>query len=229
MSGSNSVAIIPARGDSKRIPGKNIRGFCGRPMIAYPIQKARASQLFSRVIVSTDDAEIARVAETYGAEVELRPASLADDHTTLSDVMRYEAARLPDYENEVCFILATALFFSVSDLLKGKVLLNTPGTLFTLPGQRFPAPIERAFTRNTSGQTQMLDPSKYATRSQDCVESYYDAGQFYWGLKSSWASPPSDFFGPHTASFELASRFCVDIDDPSDWELAERVYPVMNS
>lgn len=225
----STVAIIPARGGSKRIPQKNIREFLGVPIIAYPIQKAQASKLFSRVIVSTDDAEIVRVAEEYGAEVELRPGSLADDHATLGDVMRYDAARLPDHVNEVCFILATALFFSVSDLLKGKALLDTRETLFSLPSQRFPAPIERAFTWNTSGKTQMLDPSNYGKRSQDCLESYYDAGQFYWGLKSSWVSPPSDFFGPHTASFELASRFCVDIDDPSDWELAERVYPILNS
>ena len=229
MSEGTAVAIIPARGGSKRIPRKNIREFLGVPMIAYPIQKARASTLFSRVIVSTDDAEIARVAEAYGAEVELRPANLADDHTTLGDVMRYEAARLRENEDKVCFILAPALFFSVSDLINGEALLDSPGTLFSLPGQRFPAPIERAFIRNASGQTQMLDPSKYATRSQDCVESYYDAGQFYWGLKSSWVNPPSDFFGPHTASFELANRFCVDIDEPSDWEFAERVYPLLNS
>tara|TARA_B110000008_G_scaffold278473_2_gene322352 strand:+ start:2519 stop:3199 length:681 start_codon:yes stop_codon:yes gene_type:complete len=224
-----AVAIIPARGGSKRIPRKNIRKFCGKPIIAYSIHKARASNLFSRVIVSTDDLEIAGIAKTYGAEVDLRPARLADDYTTLSDVMRYEAASLPNDENAVCFILATALFFSVSDLYKGKELLDISGTLFTLPVQRFPAPIERAFTRNKSGQTQMLDPSKYATRSQDCVESYYDAGQFYWGLRSSWVNPPLDFFGPHTASFELASRFCVDIDDSSDWEFAERVYPLLNS
>ena len=224
-----SICIIPARGGSKRIPRKNIREFLGIPIIAYPIKKALSSKLFSRVIVSTDDLEIARIAENYGAEVDLRPSSLSDDYTTLGDVMRYEAKRLPAEESQVCFILATAVFFSVSDLINGKALLASPGTLFSLPGQRFPAPIERAFIRNTGGQTQMLDPSKYATRSQDCVESYYDAGQFYWGLKSSWVNPPSDFFGPHTASFELASRFCVDIDDPSDWEFAERVYPLLNS
>ena len=224
-----SICIIPARGGSKRTPRKNIREFLGIPIIAYPIKKALSSKLFSRVIVSTDDLEIARIAENYGAEVDLRPSSLSDDYTTLGDVMRYEAKRLPADDSQVCFILATAVFFSVSDLLKGKALLERPGTLYSLPSQRFPAPIERAYILNESQQTRMLDPSKYSTRSQDCVVSYYDSGQFYWGTKYSWVCPQPDFFGPHTASFELENRFCVDIDDPSDWEFAEKIYPVINS
>ena len=223
-----AVAIIPARGSSKRIPRKNIREFLGMPIIAYPIQAALSSKLFSRVIVSTDDLEVSTIAKKYGAEVVMRTSSLSDDHTSLIDVMRYEAKRLPDDENQVCFILATALFFTVSDLLKGKGLLDTPGIVYSLPCQRFPAPIERAFTLNKNQQTHMVDSTNYFVRSQDRLVSYYDAGQFYWGSKSSWINPPQHFFGLHTASFELENRFCIDIDDESDWALSERIYPVIS-
>lgn len=223
-----AVAIIPARGGSKRIPHKNIREFLGTPIIAYPIRTALSSKLFSRVIVSTDDSEIARISEMYGAEVCMRPCNLSDDYTPLVNVMHHEAKRLSSDETEVCFILATALFFTVSDLLKGKALLDSQGTVYSLPSQRFPAPIERAFTLNESQQTQMVDPSKYFVRSQDCLVSYHDAGQFYWGTRSSWICPPPAFFGPHTASFELKNRFCIDIDDIADWEFAERIYPAIN-
>jgi N-acylneuraminate cytidylyltransferase len=223
-----NVAIIPARGGSKRIPKKNIRMFCGQPMIAYPIKMALSSNIFSRVIISTDDLEVADVAKQYGADVDLRPNRLSGDHVALVDVMRYMADNLVFEECQVCFILATALFFSVSDLKRGQSLLRDPQTFYSLPCQRFPAPIERAFTINSRQQTDMVDSSRYLARSQDCLVSYYDAGQFYWGTKSSWLNPPQDFFGPYTAAFELENRFCIDIDDESDWELAEMLYPVIN-
>lgn len=229
MSSAKTIAIIPARGGSKRIPRKNIREFLGMPIIRYPIQMAQTSNLFSRIIVSTDDSEVASIAEKYGAEVVLRPSSLSDDHTTLIDVMRYEAKRLPDDEIQVCFILATALFFTVTDLLRCRGLLDAPGIAYSLPCQRFPAPIERAFTLNKSQQTDMVDSSKYYARSQDCLVTYYDAGQFYWGSKSSWINPPQHFFGSYTASLELENRFSVDIDNETDWEFAERIYPLISS
>ncbi len=222
----NAVAIIPARGGSKRIPRKNIRDFGGRPILSYPVQAALESGLFTRVLVSTDDAEVAAVARQYGAEVVDRPAELADDHARLRDVMTHEAKRLcvPDGPEFICYLLATAVFVSVDILKQGATIMNEGRFDHALTAMPFPAPVQRAFVRTPGGGTRMFMPEMYTIRSQDLEEAYHDAGQCYWGRTHCFLDAGADYFNERTAVIPMDRRLAVDIDTPEDWEIAETRY-----
>lgn len=221
-----NIAIIPARGGSKRIPRKNVREFCGQPMIAWPIRAALASGLFDHIVVSTDDTEIAQVAREAGAEVPfMRPAELSDDHTGTTDVVVHalewaENARLP--VEAACCIYATAAFIAPDDLATSRQLLS-PECDYTFPAVRYGHPPQRGFVDGGNASPQLLQPEHQSTRTQDLPPVFHDAGQFYWGTRAAWVER-RPFFGPRTRFVELPEWRAVDIDRPEDWSLAEALF-----
>jgi pseudaminic acid cytidylyltransferase len=180
------VAIIPARGGSKRIPRKNIKLFHGQPMLAYSIRAAQNSGLFDRIVVSTDDEEIAAMARQLGAETPfVRPAELADDFSTTVDVIRHSVLALQQQGEPVdyaCCIYATAPFVQPQYLQQGLQQLQAyPDKAYAFSVTTFPFPIQRAIRLNQAGEIEAMHPEYRNTRSQDLEEAYHDAGQFYWG------------------------------------------------
>lgn len=224
-----SVCVIPARGGSKRIPRKNIKPFHGRPMIGWSIEAAQQSGLFDRIVVSTDDAEIAETALSLGAEIPfIRPDDLANDFTATVPVIAHaiEALALaPD--TPVCCLYATAPFVQAGDLTKGLRLLGE-GASYAVALTRFDYPIQRALRRGNDGEISMMDPAQMQTRSQDLEPAWHDAGQFYWALASTWQSDAA-VFGGGARGVELPSHRVVDIDTPDDWTRAEALFQVLRS
>jgi len=219
------LAVIPARAGSKRIPGKNIAPFHGRPMLGWAIAAARQSGCFDKVIVSTDDDAIAAIAREQGAETPfLRPAELADDHTGLMDVMAH-ALTAVDGESEIaCCILPTAVMITPQRLREGlDVLLADPELDYVLSAQRYPHPIERALRRDAAGRVVMDRPEHLSTRTQDLPERYYDSGQFYWGRAAAWRAK-KPVFTARSSMIVLAGHEAVDIDTPDDLARAERLF-----
>ena len=225
-----NIAIIPARGGSKRIPRKNIKAFHGKPMIAYSIEAAQKSGCFDRIIVSTDDQEIADTALKYGAEVPfLRPADIADDYATTMDVMEHAIQYLakenisPEF---VCCIYATAPFILADDLRKGLGILNEPNVEYAFSATSFPFPIQRAIKLTEQGDVEMFSEQYADTRSQDLVEAYHDAGQFYWGKTSAFLARKA-IFAEHSKVVLLPRKRVQDIDTVEDWELAEALFAIL--
>jgi pseudaminic acid cytidylyltransferase len=225
-----NLCVIPARGGSKRIPRKNIRDFCGKPIIAWSIQAAQRSEIFSRIIVSTDDREIADIANTWGAETPfMRSATLADDMTGTIPVIRNaidEMETLGETFDTICCAYATAPFIQSKDLQKGHDMI-LEGWAFVLPVTEFPAPIFRSFRPYESGGLEMFFPEHFSTRSQDLPPAYHDAGQFYWGTAKSWQSD-TPLFGKSTYPIKLPRRFVQDIDTEEDWAIAEYMFKALN-
>lgn len=222
------VAIIPARGGSKRIPGKNIKPFLGKPIIAYSIIAALESGLFEHVIVSTDDAEIAAEAKKYGAEIPfIRPKNLADDFTGTADVVDHCLCWLRDQGVEVdysCCIYATAPFVQIQYLKEGLDVLLSSGKDHAYSVTSFPFPIQRA-VNIVNGEVQPLSVVDTQKRSQDLLEAFHDAGQFYW-QKVACSEYGPEF--PVGALPVVLPRFLVqDIDTEEDWQRAEIMYEVL--
>lgn len=222
------VAIIPARGGSKRIPHKNIKPFFGQPMISYSIQAAIHSQLFDRIIVSTDDPEIAEVAKFAGAETPfMRPAELADDHTGTGAVVVHALNWLKEHSWSVdaaCCIYATAPLLDPERLKEGWEKLQ--GRRFAFSVTSFPFPIQRALRQTPDGSVDMFWPENLMKRSQDLEPAYHDAAQFYWGWTDAWLNGEIAF-SPISAPVILPRTHVVDIDTPEDWEVAEVTYRVL--
>ena len=226
------LAVIPARGGSKRIPRKNIRPFAGKPMIAWSIEAALASELFDRIVVTTDDDEIARVAEKYGAEAPFRrPAELADDHTptvpVVAHAVEWQAAQGPA-PAQVCCIYATAPFIRAEDIRRGFDLLqgSVCDYAFSVTGYAFP--IQRALRVTSEGRVAMFQPDHFLTRSQDLEQAYHDAAQFYWGSAAAWLAR-RPLFGENSIPLILPSHRVQDIDTPEDWERAELMSSTLKS
>lgn len=224
------VALIPARGGSKRIPKKNIKHFCGKPMIAYSIEAARKSMLFDDIVVSTDDEEIAEIATAYGATVPFkRPSELSCDNTPTAPVISHAINQLLQSGNAlkaVCCIYATAPFLSYQDLCDSFELFSSTQDDFVFSATTFAFPIQRAITRSARGKVLMLDESKYYARSQDLTECYHDAGQFYWGSIPAWREE-RPFFSEASSFFEIPRWRVQDIDTQEDWVQAELMYPAV--
>ncbi len=221
------IAIIPARGGSKRIPRKNVKEFCGKPMIAWSIQTAHESGCFERVLVSTDDPEIAEVAEAHGAEVPfMRPAELSDDYTgtipVISHAIRWQANH-GSPATQVCCLYATAPFVQAEDLQRGLELLNHSGADFALSVTSFAFPIQRAFRITSEQRVEMFQPEHLNTRSQDLEEAWHDAGQFYWGHAAVWLDQ-KPFFAHQAMPVRIPRHLAQDIDTPEDWARAEWMY-----
>jgi N-acylneuraminate cytidylyltransferase len=225
------LAVIPARGGSKRIPRKNIKLFGGKPVIAWSIEAAIKSGCFDRIIVSTDDAEIADVARACGAEVPfLRPPELSDDHTATIPVVAHAIKWVSQHFGPVkfaCCLYATAPFIQSKDLQQGLHELLQSDALYALTVTNFAAPIQRSFRITQQQRIEMFNPDQYNTRSQDLEESYHDAGQFYWGRAEAWLSSTplhSEFAIPL-----LLPRYRVqDIDTVDDWIRAEMMFEIFN-
>ena len=223
-----SICIIPARGGSKRIPRKNIRNFCGRPMIAWPVRAAIESGCFERVVVSTDDDEIADVAEAYGAEAPFRrDVELSGDHTPTVPVIADAIDRLGvQHQTPVCCLYATSPFVATADLREGMERLEQTNATFIVSVTTYAFPIQRALRRDPSGKVEMFDPAQMQTRSQDLEEAWHDAGQFYWGYAESWASGMGIFeSGAH--GLPLPRHRVQDIDTEEDWQRAELTMRVL--
>lgn len=227
-----NIAVIPARGGSKRIPRKNLRNFCGQPMLAWPLQAAQDSGLFQRIIVSTDDEEIAALAQQLGGEVPFRrPPALADDHTPTQPVIQHAIETLQAQGqtiDAVCCLYATAPFVRASDLRAGRQLIDDPAISYAFAATRFGFPIQRAFFLDEAGQPQMFQPEHALTRSQDLPEAYHDAGQFYWARSSTWLAGGA-IFGPQARPVLLPAERVQDIDTEADWQRAEALMQVLQS
>jgi pseudaminic acid cytidylyltransferase len=221
------MAVIPARGGSKRIPRKNIKEFCGKPMIAWSIEAAKASGLFSQVIVSTDDAEIADVARQFGAESPfVRPAELSNDHAGTTEVIAHAAQWALDQGNDVeavCCIYATAPFIQVDDLRNAWNALNSGDWDFAFTVTDFAAPIFRSFKQNAEGGVEMFYPEHFLTRSQDLPTALHDAGQFYWGRPQAWIEGRR-MFDRRSVPIVIPRWRVQDIDTKEDWLRAEMMF-----
>lgn len=219
------VAIIPARGGSKRIPRKNIREFRGKPMMAWSIEAARESGCFDRVVVSTDDDEIADVAHRYGAEVPFRrPRELADDLTPTVPVIAHAIEALEATMEAVeyaCCIYPTAPFVLSEDLKASFEVFRRSEADFVLACTTFDYPVQRAL-RVREGRIGMVQPEHQFTRSQDLEVLYHDAGQFYWGMGRAWCAGKG-LLDPGSAPFFLPRHRVQDIDTEEDWQRAERM------
>lgn len=221
------LCVIPARGGSKRIPRKNIRPFCGRPIMAYPIVTARASGLFDHVIVSTDDAEIAEVARAHGASVPfMRPPELADDHSGTLPVIAHAIRWYLDRGqavDEVCTLYATSVFVTPEHLRAAHDRLSAGGRDYVFSILRYPHPIQRALRLNGDGTVTPLHAEYRGARTQDLEPFYHDAGQFYWGRASAFLEGVP-IFSPAAEGFVLPMHAVQDIDTEEDWRRAERLF-----
>ncbi|HIJ90248.1 MAG: pseudaminic acid cytidylyltransferase [Desulfobulbaceae bacterium] len=225
-----NIAIIPARGGSKRIPGKNIRPFAGQPMLAWSIQAAEASGLFARIIVSTDSEEIAAVARQYGAEVPfVRPAELADDFTPTAEVVLHALEWLAGEGTKperVCCLYATAPFVRAGFLRQGYELMQQTDAASVFPVASYPASPFRALTIGQDGRLAMLWPEHELTRSNDLPEAYHDAGQFYW-LDVARFRRDKKIYACDARPVVLPRRLVQDIDTLEDWRTAEAMHQAL--
>jgi len=223
------MAVIPARGGSKRIPRKNIREFCGKPIIGWSIEAALASGCFDRVIVSTDDDEIAAVARQYGAEVPfMRPAELADDHAPTGKVVEHAVRWANGNGVKVefaCCIYATAPFVSAELIRRGFGHLAGTAADFAVSVTSFPFPIQRACAIR-EGKLVLMDEKNYLTRSQDLEEAFHDVGQIYWGRADAWLEN-RPIFGDATAPVVIPRHQAQDIDTMEDWTRAELLFDMI--
>ena len=221
----NNLAIIPARGGSKRIPKKNIKLFLGKPIIAYSIELARQSGIFNEIMVSTDDQEIAGIAEKYGANIPFyRNEKTADDHAILNDVLKEVVSDYHKIDKEfdhVCMILPTAPLIQHSVFLKAFELLQIKNFDSVRPVIQYSFPIHKAY-RFHQHKLEKLFPDVYNNRTQDFESTYHDAGQFYWLNKNKFLSDPNK------GGFIITTMETQDIDSEEDWKMAEIKYKILH-
>ena len=222
-----NIAIIPARGGSKRIPNKNIKLFNGKPIIAYSIEAAKKTGIFDKIIVSTDSEEIAEIAKNYGAEIPfMRPNELADDYTPTVPVLLHTLDVLskkginPKY---FCCIYATAPFCSFEYIAKGFEFISQKKVSSVFSVTSFAFSIFRALKINDKGNTEMFWPEHELTRSNDLPEAYHDAGQFYW-LDSKKFIKNQNVYTSDSLPVILPRYLVCDIDTKEDWKTAEYMY-----
>lgn len=221
-----NIAIIPARGGSKRIPRKNIKEFCGQPMISYAITAAKESGIFERIIVSTDDEEIACIANQWGAETPFyRPVELANDYTATTPVIAHaiDACQNLGWKfDNVCCIYPSVPFIQIEDLRGAQALINNSKVDYCFPVTEYPSAIQRALKLLSNGKMQSFYPEFELTRTQDLELTYYDAGQFYWGKADAWRTNPK--IHSSGLGYVIPNWRVVDIDTPEDWLRAELIY-----
>jgi pseudaminic acid cytidylyltransferase len=225
-----NIAIIPARGGSKRISRKNIKLFCGKPMITHSIETAIRSELFDHVVVSTDDEEIATIAEQSGAEVPFfRSSELADDSTATAPVIADAVSRCSAMgwqADFVCCIYPCAPFIQPKDVFDALVLLKDSTAAFSFPIAQYQNAVQRALRVKKDGRVSAFYPEFELTRSQDLEPAFHDAGQFYWGAAEAW--------GRYSKIYEVGIGLViphwrvVDIDTADDWKRAELMFEAIN-
>ncbi len=220
------IAVIPARGGSKRIPRKNIKPFAGKWMIAYAIAVAQSSGLFDHIVVTTDDDEIAHVAAEFGAEVPfVRPAELAGDFTPTVPVIAHAigACQALGWRiNQVCCIYPAVPFLQETDLAHALHMLETNDLGYVFPVTAYPSAIQRALRQLPNGLMEPFYGQYAATRTQDLEPAFYDAGQFYWGHTQTWLE--GKIIHNHGAGLVIPGWRVVDIDTDEDWQRAELMY-----
>lgn len=223
------ICVIPARGGSKRIPRKNVVDFAGKPLIAHSIENALNSGVFSEVIVSTDDENIAQVAKERGASVPfMRPKALADDFTSSNAVISHSIKTMLDLKREftdTCCLYATAPLVSSEILREAYGEFKSAECKFLFSVCAFEAPIQRAFAMDSVNRVKMFDESKYFSRSQDLPRAYHDAGAFYFGTNEAWLHEKM-LFAPFSVGFELPKRLVCDIDTAEDLEWARILFEI---
>lgn len=227
------LAVIPARGGSKRIPRKNIKLFAGKPMIAYAIELANKSNFFDHVVVSTDDAEIAAIARSFGAAVPfIRPPELSGDHTGTIPVIAHAIKSFQSKGGDVqqvCCIYPCVPMIEIEDLHKAHRMLSesNDNAAYVFAVAKFPAAIQRALRRTPDGRMTPMHPENVSIRTQDLETGYFDAGQFYFGWAGAWLSGVS----PHVEGKGLIipEWRAVDIDTPEDWHRAELLFRAVNA
>jgi pseudaminic acid cytidylyltransferase len=226
-----NLCVIPARIGSKRIPKKNIKIFCGKPIIAWSIEQAIASKCFHKIIVSTDDNEIAEISKSYGADVPfIRPKSLSDDYTetvpVISHAIKWQTQNYqkPTY---VCCIYATAPFIKLDYLQQGLKIIKNFSFNYTFSATKYVYPIQRSFWINKNKELEMFNPKHSNSRSQDLEEYFHDAGQFYWGLRDSWLEN-KPLISENSKPILIPRNRALDIDTLEDWQIAERMFEVIN-
>ena len=226
-----NIAIIPARGGSKRIRKKNIKFFFGKPMISYSIEVAKKSKLFDRIIISTDDSETIDIAKKCGAEIPfIRPNELSGDHVGTNDVMEHAVKFImSDRPNltAVCCIYPTVPLLMKEDLIKGFQLFNSGKWQFVFSATKYSYSVFRSFTKNEKGSLKMLYPQHWNSNSQDLEEVMHDAGQFYWGSPKAWLNKELRY-NDHTTVIELPNWRVQDINTLEDWHQAEKKYEILN-
>jgi pseudaminic acid cytidylyltransferase len=228
-----NICVIPARGGSKRIPRKNIKSFCGQPMIAYSIVSALESKIFDHIIVSTDDDEIAEVSLKYGASVPfIRPENLSDDYTTTTDVIAHALSWVQKNIGNVkfvCALYATAPFTTSKDLISAyEEISKNKDCHVVFPIVEFDFPIQRAIKLTDDGSVKMFQPKHLLTRSQDLEKAYHDAGQFYW-MKSEFIGSNTPIFSDIARTIKIPHYRVQDIDTNDDWIRAEFIFKAMNA
>lgn len=225
------VAIIPARGGSKRIPRKNAKPFFGVPMIARTIATALQSGLFERVVVSTDDAEIAEISRQAGAQVPFtRPLNLADDLTPTVPVIAHalQACNLLEWQvSHACCIYPCVPLLAIGDIAAALEMALDTDADFVYPVTDYAHPIQRAMRRSESGKMSLYSPQFEMTRTQDLEKSFHDAGQFYWGKASAWLEHKK----MHTTGLGMPIPHwrVVDIDSEDDWRRAELLFKALQA
>jgi N-acylneuraminate cytidylyltransferase len=220
-----NIAVIPARGGSKRIPRKNIKEFNGKPAISYAIKAALESQVFSEVIVSTDDEEIAEYSRSQGAKIPwLRSEQLSNDFATTLQVMQDAVLNLEsDNLDNVCCIYPVTPLLRPKYISEGLRVLNNGNWTYVFSAIKNDSNPQRFFTLNSSNSVSMLFPEFELTRTQDLQQTFYDAGQFYWGKKSAWLDK-RPIFDSLSTIIEMSKEDAIDIDTFSHWKLAEDLY-----
>lgn len=225
------IAVIPARGGSKRIPRKNIKPFRGKPVICWSIDAARKSGLFDYIIVSTDDEEIAEIALHAGAEVPfMRPSKLSNDFAGTTEVIAHAANWAIEHlgkPDAVCCIYAAAPFVRADDIRDAWELLNSRQCAYSFPVTDFGAPIFRSFKLDDRGAVEMFFPEQFSVRSQDLPTAYHDAGQFYWGRTDAWLNGLR-LFDKHSHTLRIPRWRVQDIDTLEDWARAEILSRVLD-
>lgn len=217
------VAIITARGGSKRIPKKNIKEFCGKPIIAYSIEAALQSHIFNEVMVSTDSEEIAEIAKAYGASIpfmrsEKNANDIADTTDVLIEVLK-SYKKIGKYYDEFCCIYPTAPFITAEKLVESHKLLEKEEVYNVVPMVPFSFPPQRGMVLR-EGMLQPLQPEAIDMRSQDLETVLHDCGQFYW-CKTKAFLENKNLLSNHTVPFLVSEMEAQDIDNQNDWKLAE--------
>lgn len=223
-----SIAIITARGGSKRIPRKNVKLFCGKPIITYSIEAALQSGLFEEVMVSTEDEEIARIAGEEGAQVPfMRSSESAGDYASTDDVLLEVLAAYKERGREFdsfCCLYPTAPFVTAEKLRTAMGLLDKADSV--MPVVPFSFPPQRCMVLNGEGELRMKWPEHAKTRSQDLEPYYHDCGQFYCCRTAPFLECKTTDL-PHMVPMIMSELEVQDIDNPDDWEIAELKYQKM--
>ena len=227
QAGRARVAVIPARGGSKRVPRKNVRLMSGRPLVAWAVLTALSAHHVDRVVVSTDDAEVAEAALAAGAEVPfVRSADLSDDHTPLVPVVADAVERLGlDRDDAVCCIYPTAIGLLPEDIDAGAVLLDETAASYVVGVVRYGHPVQRALAQGDDGLLEMVDPSLALVRTQDLPPRWHDAGQLVWGRAGAWLDRTPVLTAAR--GLELPAWRAIDLDTEDDWVRAELLRPLI--